>query len=51
MFGKSNYRIWTEDELEFLGNNYETMTYKEIAKVLDRTEKAIRNKIFYERNK
>lgn len=37
---------WTKEDLQFLNNHYKNMSYKEIAKELSRTEKAIRNKVY-----
>lgn len=37
---------WNNEEIEFLKNNYDTMSYKEISSILGKTEGAIRAKCF-----
>ena len=37
---------WTEEEIEFLKENYKNMNNKEIAKNLNRSETAVNNKLF-----
>jgi intein-encoded DNA endonuclease-like protein len=38
-----NGRQWSKEEIDFLTQNFNKMTYKEIAKKLNRTERAIRS--------
>lgn len=42
---KNSFKFWTKEELEFLEENYKTMLYKDIAKVLGRTEQSIKRKM------
>lgn len=36
---------WTEEEIEFIKNNYKTYSYKEIGEKINRTKSAVQNKI------
>ena len=38
--------MWSDDEIEFLKNNFETTLFSELSKILGRTEGAIRAKCF-----
>ena len=38
---------WTNEEIEFLKNNYQDKSYKEIGEYLGRKEQAIRSKLHY----
>lgn len=37
---------WTEEQLQYLRDNYKTMTHKEIGVVIGRTDAAVRNKAY-----
>lgn len=45
------YKKWEQWELDYLINNYGKLSYNEMAKALKRDERAIRNKVYYERKK
>lgn len=44
--GLVKHNIWSEDEIKFLNDNYKTMTHREIADKIGRTEQAVRAKCF-----
>ena len=37
--------MWNENEIKFIMENYKTMTYKEMAKKINRTENAVKLKV------
>lgn len=41
------FKRWTSEELEYLKNNYQDKTYKEIGEYLGRKEQAIRSKLHF----
>jgi DNA-binding transcriptional regulator WhiA len=41
------FERWKEEELDFLRNNYQEKSYKEIGEILGRKEQAIRSKLHY----
>jgi len=49
--GMMSKKTWEEWEIEYLIENFDKFTYVEIAKKLNRNEKSVINKIFYERKK
>ena len=42
---KKDARLWDEEEERFLAENYDKMTYKNIASRLGRTQKAVKAKV------
>ena len=46
---KTKYKRWENYEIDYLIENYNKKSYKELAKELNRDERQVRNKIFYER--